>query len=466
MITLEELEKKYILKHPKSKQLYKKALEVFPSGVSHDGRYRKPFPIYASRASGSKKWDVDGNEYIDLVMGHGALLFGYGEEKVTERIREQAQKALHIGACSEYEIEWASLIRRLVPSARNGLVRGTSCGSEAVQMGIRLSRAYTGKDRIIIHLGAYHGKIDSTIIARAGPPVKTYHVRGIPKGVLDDVAILPFNNLPEVRKELQEGNVACIIMHCNALYEEDYVKGLSELSNEYDAVFLMDEVVSGFRYSAGGAQEYYGVTPDLTALGKIIGGGIPVGAICGNEDIMDYYSFKDDDWNKYMRISVGGTWNCQPASIVGGIEMMNQISKKKDKIYPKIRETARKLCDAFNEQAQSLGVSAYAYGLPVNDPTTFSINLFKEQVPDDKMLLWYTGPKTFDEYTKKSSYMAGYLATQYNYLSMIDYGVYSYGGRGGSISTAHNKEDVEKISMATEKTLEQLKENQLIGVTK
>ena len=428
MVTLDELEKQYISKHQTSNKLYKNALKVFPSGVSHDARYRKPFPIYASKASGSRKWDVDGNEYVDLVMGHGALLFGYGDEKVTNRIREQATQALHIGACSELEIEWAEHIRRLVPSARQGLVRGTSCGSEAVQMGIRLSRAYTNRDRIIVHAGAYHGKIDTTIIAQKGPPLKTFNVRGIPQGVMKDVAIVPFNNLTAVKKELKAGDIACILLHSNALYKREYVKGLRELTTEHDAILLMDEVVSGFRYSPGGAQEYYDVTPDLTALGKIIGGGIPVGAICGHEDVMEYYKFKDDHWNKYMRISVGGTWNCQPASIVGGTEMMKQIEKNKDKIYPTLRETATKLCKIFNEQAQDLGVSAYAYGLPIDDPTTFSVNFFNKPVAEEHKYLWRTGPESFDDIKEKASYTAVKSANHINYLSMINDGIFSYGG--------------------------------------
>jgi glutamate-1-semialdehyde 2,1-aminomutase len=463
MVTLDELEKLYVLKHKKSKKLYEHALKLFPSGVSHDARYRKPFPIYATKAIGCKKWDVDDNEYIDLVMGHGALLFGYGDERVIERIREQATQALHIGACTELEIEWAKLIRRLVPSARNGLVRGTSCGSEAVQMGIRLSRAYTNRDRIIVHAGAYHGKIDSTIIARYGPPIKTFNIKGITQGVMKDVAIVPFNNLTAVKKELEVGDVACILLHCNALYRKEYVSELRELSVEHDTILLMDEVVSGFRYSAGGAQEYYGVTPDLTALGKIIGGGIPVGAICGHEDIMEYYMFKDDNWNKFERISVGGTWNCQPVSIVGGIEMMKQIETCKDSIYPKLRKISRKLCDIFNEQARDLSVSAYAYGLPIDDPTTFSINFFKKSIPKDKKFLWRTGPETFNDYKERSSYAASISTNHANYLSMVNDGIFSYGGRGGSISTAHTIKDIEKIVFATQNSLKILKDNNLIG---
>jgi glutamate-1-semialdehyde 2,1-aminomutase len=147
MPTIVELEKEYTEKHQKSMKLFERAQDCFPSGVTHDGRNAKPFPIYATEAKGTRKQDVDGNEYVDYVMGHGALLFGYGDKRVLAELERQIPKALHMGACTELEIEWAELIKKLVPSAKKGFVRATSCGSEAVQMAIRLSRNYTGRDK-------------------------------------------------------------------------------------------------------------------------------------------------------------------------------------------------------------------------------------------------------------------------------------------------------------------------------
>ncbi|MFQ6053017.1 MAG: aspartate aminotransferase family protein, partial [Candidatus Bathyarchaeia archaeon] len=281
MPTVGELEKEYAAKHPKSKQLYERALNCYASGVSHDGRFARPFPIYAVKAEGTRKWDVDGNEYVDYVMGHGALLFGYGDERVNAAIQEQVPKALHMGACTELEVEWAELIKKLIPCARGGLVRATSCGGEAIQTAIRLSRIYTGRDKVVLQGGAYHGKGDATIYVRGGPPFGVYNVRGIPRGVRDDIVIVPFNNLTAAEEAFATGEAACIILHANNLYTREYIEGLRELTRRYGVVFVMDEVISGFRYAAGGAQEYYGVTPDLTVLGKIIGGGVPVGAVCG-----------------------------------------------------------------------------------------------------------------------------------------------------------------------------------------
>lgn len=464
MVKISELEEVYREKHRRSLELYQEALRCFPSGITHDGRHQSPFTIYAKSAEGTRKWDVDGNEYIDYVMGHGSLLFGYNDKEIMERFQEETAKGFHIGASTELEITWANHIKNLVPSARTGLVRATACGSEAVQMGIRLARIYTGKDKIVVHLGAYHGKQSSTIYARRGPPAGIYNVRGIPEGIRRDVVIVPFNNLEKVEEAFRSGDVACLVHHCNALYSREYLKGLRELTNKYGVVLLFDEVVSGFRYSAGGAQEYYGVTPDLTALGKIIGGGAPVGAICGSEEIMELYSFKDEYWNKFVRISVGGTWNAQPICIAGGVAMLEKINKNRDVIYPKLYSDGKRLADSFNDAAEDLGLAAYAYGLPVDNPTTISLNLFREEVKDEHVYLWETGLTKFEDYKTKESYSASRAAGYATYLSMINNGVFSYSGRGGSLCTKYSDEDLQKTEEAFNLTLEILKENNLLGV--
>jgi glutamate-1-semialdehyde 2,1-aminomutase len=465
MKTVNELEKEYLAKHPKSKQLYERALNSYASGVSHDSRYQRPFPIYATHAKGTKKWDVDGNEYVDYVMGHGGLLFGYRDEKIDEILMEQVEKAVHLGASSEIEIEWAELIQKLVPSARGGFVRATSCGGEAVQMAIRLARIHTGRDLVVLHGGSYHGKGDTTIFIRRGPNFGMRNARGIPAGVKDDVIVIPLNNLNAVESAFDTGEVSCILLQGNALYKKEYIKGIRELSNAYGVVFILDEVVSGFRYAAGGAQEYYGVTPDLSTLGKIIGGGAPVGAICGKKEILDYYSFKDDYWNNFVRIGVGGTWNAQPITIAGGIAAMKMIEKEKGEIYPKLYKIGSRLVKFFNEKAEDLGVSAFAFGLPIDDPTTIALNYFKEPIPPEKKYLWQTGPESFDDYKVKSSFSAGGNANYAAYLNMINNGIYLFGATGGILCTKHSDEDLNKTEAALGKTLQILKANSLIGKT-
>jgi len=243
MPTIDELEKEYLRKHPKSKELYERALKCYPSGVTHDARFAKPFPIYAVKALGAKKWDVDGNEYVDYVMGHGSFILGYGDERVVEAFQEQIPKAVHMGTSTELEVEWAELIKKIVPAARDGLIRATSCGSEAIAMAIRLSRIYTRRNKIIVQAGVYHGKVDATLLAYHGPPFGKCNTLGIPQGVKNDVIIVPFNDLEAVEKALATGDVACVLLHCNNLYTEEYIKGLRKLTKQYGAVFIMDEVV-------------------------------------------------------------------------------------------------------------------------------------------------------------------------------------------------------------------------------
>ena len=415
---------------------------------------------------GSRKWDVDGNEYVDYVMGHGGLIFGYGDERVLAAFQDQIPKAIHMGTSTELEIEWAELIKKIVPAARTGLVRAAACGSEAVMMAIRLSRAYTNRNKIVVQGGSYHGTGIATLLAYRGPPFGMCNTQGIPMGIRNDTVIVPFNNLEAVKKVLSIGDVACVLLHCNNLYTKEYIEGLRKLTRQYGAIFIMDEVISGFRYAAGGAQEYYGVTPDLAVLGKVPGGGAPIGAICGKREILDLFSFKDDYWNRYTRIAAGGTWNAQPVCIAGGIAMMKIILAERDTIYPRLHSIGKRLTKSFNEQAEDLGVTALSVGLPYENPTIFTLNFLNHPVPSDKMCLWQTGPATFEDYVTKAEFTAGDRANYANYLALTVSGVHSMRGLSFYTCTKHTEEDLQKTEVAFSKTLRVLKENKLVGLVK
>jgi glutamate-1-semialdehyde 2,1-aminomutase len=461
--TIGELEREYVAKHPTSKTLFERAQHCFASGVTHDARFARPFPIYATKALGGAKWDVDGNEYVDYVMGHGALILGYGDERVVAAFHEQIPKALHMGSCTELEVEWAELIQRLVPAARDGFVRAAACGGEAVALGIRLARCYTQRSKIILQGGAYHGAGDATLLAYSGPPFGIYNVRGIPSGVKKDVVVVPFNNLPVVEEQLASGDVACVLLHCNNLYTKAYVEGLRKLTTRYGAVFLMDEVISGFRYAAGGAQEYYGVTPDLATLGKVPGGGAPIGVICGRREILDYYAFKDEYWNRFIRIASGGTWNAQPLNVVGGIATMKIILAERDAIYPRLYRTGRRLVKSFNDQAADLGVAALATGLPPEHPTILDLHLFNRPIPAEQQYLWQTGPTTFDDYAAKAGFAAGGQAPYVTHLAMTNSGVNAFRGSHFYTCTKHSSDDLETTEAAFGHALRALRENGLVA---
>lgn len=464
MPTVTDLEAEYVETHPTSKRLHERATDCFPNGVTHDARYMRPFPIYAQGAAGGTKWDVDGNEFVDYAMGHGALLFGYGDDRIRTAFRDQLEEAVHMGTSTELEIEWAELLKEFVPCAEGGLVRAHSSGSEAMEMAIRLARIHTGNEKIVLQAGAYHGKGDQVIVARSGPPFGLRNVRGIPDAVRDNVEIVPFNDLEAVEEILAEGDVACLIHHSNNLYEPEYLEGLRDLTRTYGTVFIMDEVVSGFRYAAGGAQEYYDVTPDLAVLGKIIGGGAPVGAVVGRSDILEYYRIEDEPfWDNYVRIAVGGTWNAQPLSIVGGIAAMRTIADDREEIYPRLSDIGSRLTAAFNDHAEDLGVSARAYGLPPDDPTQVKLNLFDRPLAAEDAHLVRSGPRSFADYETR----ADYVATDAHYpfsLAMINNGVYAmHGGRSLTTCTAYTDDDLRRTEEAFERSLAVLAENDLIG---
>jgi len=432
-----ELEREYVKKHPISKQLHERALDCFASGVTHDARYAKPFPIYMVKADGTKKWDVDGNEYVDYVMGHGALLFGYNDERLRSAI-EQVLSNIHIGSCTELEIEWAEMIKKLVPCAQDGWVRASACGGEAIEMAVRLARIHTGKDKILINEGCYHGIWEEVNYGHSGPPYGFCNVRGIPRSIRDDIAIIPYNDPVAVEKVFAGGDVACTLLQGNAPYTREYIEELRALTTKYGVVFILDEVVSGFRYAPGGAQEFYGVTPDMAVLGKIIGGGAPIGAVCGSRDLLQYHEFREGDsyWNRFVRISVGGTWNAQPVCISAGLESMRIIDRERSVIYPRYYEICQKLTGYLNESAEESGVAVSVSGTPPEKPL---VNI---------------GP---DFRTEANS-----LAMYAYYLSMTNNGIYPFGIGRFIPCVKHDSSDLGKTGEAIRKSMRILRESNLV----
>ncbi len=277
------IEEMYIKQRHKSMALYEKAVNIFPSGVTHDTRFILPFPTYITEAKGSRKWDVDGNEYVDFAMGHGALLLGHGREEVINAVRDAVLKGTHYGASSELEIRWGEMVKRLVPSAER--VKFTSSGTEATLLSLRLARACTGKTKIIKFHGHFHGWQDYLTVGER-PPWEIPPV-GIPDEVLRTVIALPCDLSPLERVLKNDKDIAGVIIEptggswAKVPIPDGFLEKLRGLTTKYDVLLIFDEVVTGFRWSPGGAQGLYGVIPDLTTLAKILAGGFPGGAVVG-----------------------------------------------------------------------------------------------------------------------------------------------------------------------------------------
>ena len=354
-----KLVEEYARKTPTSRQLYQKARGLFPSGVTHDSRYLVPHPIFVARAEGAHKWDVDGNEYVDYFGGHGALLLGHSHPAVTEAVREQLSRGVHLGGSHELELEWAALIQKLIPCAER--VRFTVTGTEATLLALRVARAFTGKNIIIRFAGHFHGWQDHVAFSDAnGAP-------GIVKGIVDNVVISPPGDLGFVKQacETRDDVAAIILEPTGATFGKvpiapQFLMDLRSLTARLGILLIFDEVISGFRCSPGGAQGFYHVTPDLTTLAKIAAGGYPGAALVGRADIMQVMDFRRENGIIPPAVAHQGTYNAETVSAAAGIATLKIVSTT-DAIATANR-TAACLREELNAIIRRVGSSWCVYG--------------------------------------------------------------------------------------------------------
>ena len=329
MATLSILEQ-YTAKFPNSRTLYEEAKNIFRNGVTHDGRFRQPFPIYITHGKGSHIWDVDGYEYIDYFGGHGAMMLGHAHPSLVEAVNEQISKGTQWAACHQLEIQWAELIKKLIPSA--GLVEFTNSGTEANMLGIRLARAFTGRNKVVRFQGQMGGFYDSVMIGgrKAGSIPDT---NGLLPGVIENTIAIPVNDEQALENVLANMDIASVIYETPGAFHgtvgttPDFYNIMRSLTKKYGTLLHFDEVVSAFRDSPGGVQAIVGIIPDLTSLGKNLTGGLPgAGAIVGRPDIMELLCFKDENWNLHKRVSHSGTFNANPLCAAAGIATLRILS--------------------------------------------------------------------------------------------------------------------------------------------
>jgi len=311
------------LKHELSKKLFAESLKYVPGGVHSPVRAFKAVggePFFARKAAGPRVWDVDDNEYIDYVCSWGASILGHTHPAILNALKQVMKEGISFGISNPHEIRLAKLICANVPSVEK--VRFCNSGTEATMSAIRLARGFTGRDKIVKFEGCYHGHVDSLLVKAGSGALSA----GVPAALAALTLTLPFNR-PELIKDLmrQQGKeVAAIILEpvpANAglyLPEPGFLELLRQLSNEYGCVLIFDEVMTGFRLARGGAQEVYGVRPDLSCFGKVIGGGLPVGAFGGRADIMDYLA-------PLGPVYQAGTLSGNPLAMVAGLTNLEHI---------------------------------------------------------------------------------------------------------------------------------------------
>jgi glutamate-1-semialdehyde 2,1-aminomutase len=354
----------YRARHPRSAALAERAGAAIPGGITHDIRYLQPFGTYVARSLGSHKWDVDGHEYVDYWMGHGALFMGHCHPAVVRAVQEQVARVTHVGGSHELEIRWAELVNALVPCAE--LTRFTMSGTEATHLALRVARAHTGRSRVVKLSGHFHGWHDA-VTAGVNPPYDTPISAGVPAGTLEHTILCPPNDIKAVEMALEAGDIAAVILEPAGGQAgttptiPGYLHELRARTRERGAVLIFDEVITGFRYAPGGAQQYFDVTPDLTTLAKIVAGGLPGGALAGRADIMSVLAHRGNgDWDRTRRVAHAGTFNANPVSAAAGITTLELVSDAS------LQARANKLGDALrqglNEALRRAGAPGEVYG--------------------------------------------------------------------------------------------------------
>lgn len=445
----DKIEHEYLKKHLKSLDLYRRARRVFARGVTHDSRYFEPMPIYCVRAKGSRKWDVDGNEYIDYWMGHGALILGHAHPIVTKAAIEQVRKGTHLGASHELEIQWAEKVACLIPCAREGLVEFTSSGTEATMMAIRIARAYTGKKFIIKFMSHFHGWFDYTLIDY-NPGYSSLllgdYPAGIPPEVCQYTIALPPNDIESVEKVIEGGNIACVILEPGGALmglipvAKGFLENLRKITKNNGVILIFDEVVTGFRDAPGGAQERYGVIPDLSTLGKILAGGFPGGAVAGKRECLSLLEFKTEG----RRIAHPGTFNANPLSAAAGNACLGLILE--GRVHPSINRKGEMLRRGLNNIIEDNRVDALAWG---TTPSIIYVGFGLS--PEDLNVSDIESYIRFQKKREKSQKI-----TRMMEKALINKGIHPMGSRF-ILSIAHTGKDIETTIDRFNEALRELK---------
>ena len=352
------IDREFFERHAGSAERAAEARQIFASGVTHDVRYFDPFGLFIDRAVGPRKWDVDGNELIDYVMGHGALLFGHSHLYLVEAVREQVARGTHLGGSNDYEAQWARAIQRLLPSAEK--VRFTSSGTEATMMAVRLARAQTGRDRLLRLRHHFHGWNDSVMVG-GRTSAGAIGDNGLSRAIGGTISVFDQTDLAGIAEALETREFAAMILEPTGYswgtcpLPAEIPQQLRALTEQTGTVLIFDEVVTGFRISAGGAQERLGVRPDLTTLAKVAAGGLPGGAVVGRRELIDQIAFESGA----ERVAHPGTFNANPLSAAAGVRMLTAVADE-DPVGI-AAEQARRLTRGFNDALRSAEVPGAAF---------------------------------------------------------------------------------------------------------
>ena len=419
------------MKYKKSHRLYKKACDVIPGGVNSPVRAFKAVggsPLFIDKARGSRIYDVDGNVYIDYVLSWGPLILGHAHPSIIKALKKALELGTSYGAPTSLEIALAELVLKAYPSMDK--VRMVNSGTEATMSAIRVARGFTGRDKVIKFEGCYHGHANGLLV-KAGSGATTFGVPdspGVPESYARNTITLPLNDISALKTVIKHEwrSIACVIIEpvvgnigC-VLPKPGFLESLRKLTKDNNIVLIFDEVMTGFRVAYGGAQAYFGIKPDMTCLGKVIGGGLPVGAYGGKKEIMSMVSPEGPVYQ-------AGTLSGNPLAMTAGIETLKIISKKT--VYKNLLKTASLLEEGLRDAARKAGVKTKFYRAGTMFCTYFT----------DTDVFDYKTAKTSDT-TRFSKFFSGMLKRGIN-LAPSQF-------EAGFISTAHTEKDIEKTVKA------------------
>jgi glutamate-1-semialdehyde 2,1-aminomutase len=429
--------RRYRSKTAKSKRLFSRSTKVFPGGISHNIRYYEPYPFFADSAKGKNIFDVDGNRYTDYWMGHWALILGHSPAPVASALAVQVRRGTLYGVVNDVSVELAEAIQKLMPGAE--MMRFSSTGSEATMYAVRLARAKTGRRVIAKTIGGWHG-YNTTLMQTVNYPFEVEEGPGLVQDEGQYVESIPFNDLEASLKVLEtiKDDLACVIIEpvlggagCIPP-AKGYLQGLQEFAKKNGALFILDEIVTGFRLSLHGAASMYGLEPDLFTLGKICGGGMPIGVVCGNKEVMslaDPVSIID----KQARCAIGGgTFSANPVTMTAGLATLDFLKKNEQQVYGKI--------DMLGTMARK-GLEKIFAEAKVPCAVTGTKSIFLTHfVNEGTRVSNATDVATSDK---------GKLV-RYHMALMAEHGVFFLPLKMGAVSFAHEESDIKKLLAATE----------------
>ncbi|MDG6982566.1 MAG: aspartate aminotransferase family protein [Nitrososphaerota archaeon] len=415
----------------RSGKLFERAKKVFAGGVNHNARFYQPYPLFVSRAEAQHIWDADGTKYTDYWMGHMALILGHSPKPVVDALRGQIGHGTHYGMGSGLSVELAEEIQLAVPCAE--MMRFCNTGAEATMYLVRLARGYTGKRTVIKMAGGWHG-YNTELNKGVHRPFDRSESAGILEEEQAFVKNVRFNDLGAAERAVKEaeGDAALIFLEpvlgaggCVPA-EPDYLKGLRELADRHGALLAFDEIITGFRISLGGAQGFYGVTPDLASFGKIAGGGLPLGLVAGRKEVLSLA----DPTRKESFVSIGGgTFSENPLSMAAGLATVKHLRKHAGSIYPKLDKAGRDTRKAVDKAFAAEGVDAHTTGLGSLFLTHFGV-----------------APKDAQESARgDKDARLGYC------LELMARGIFILPGHPGGISTCHTPQDLKKLAVESGK---------------